>query len=121
MCSYDTAAAVPVNAVGADTLFIIYPRKHRPMSLSMLRRFYSDSRLGPTQKCGFGGHCVVLYWWVFLCIARHICYAHPVLCSTCVSGGSGLDVAVERNAMQPHVILRWCALVVLAGGLVSCH
>jgi len=34
---------------------------------------------------------------------------------------SCLDVAVERDAMQPHVILRWCTLVVLAGGIVSCQ
>src|SRR5713226_6372250 len=34
---------------------------------------------------------------------------------------SCLGVAVERDAMQPHVILRWCTLVVLAGGIVSCQ
>src|SRR5262245_28413996 len=27
----------------------------------------------------------------------------------------------ERNVMRPHVLHRWCALVVIAGGLVSCQ
>jgi dipeptidyl aminopeptidase/acylaminoacyl peptidase len=40
---------------------------------------------------------------------------HPAICLTARA------LAVTRNALPRHVILRWCALVVLAGGLLSCQ
>src|SRR5215470_10704269 len=61
--------------------------------------------------------------------AKHMCggvlavrrlWAQVSPCQSTLSA-SCLDVAAERDAMQLHVILRWCTLVVLAGGLVSCQ
>ena len=60
-------------------------------------------------------------WWVFsqeraISVMLTLCRGvHVSLSPAC------LDLVVERDAMQLHVILRWCVLAVIAGGMVSCQ